>query len=640
MLFWLAVSIQPAGAQQTESEPPAPPRSPPLHWAIKLGLRVEQVNRAFPVLDRVVLVPDPATYLDELSRWSAQGRWPVLFEDDRLAPMFIRRFRPDQVVRRESVGHPTPPPDERRQQMEAVIKRTWGGDPQPQTLREVFDQRSHTPPGVVITSGEDPAWTAAVALAAGRGQPIAWLDGRYGRPNGVLDLEALNRLRVRVDDLLAEVGYLHTALGDAIDTITLCREVAGRANVEPGQDKKGIRAITDLIGRTAGGRRFAFTGWIFGDEARCAYVAMCSLFLPRSRVWLYNTYSDTAGWLAYGISDASAALAARGYHASPDSGDRTTSRAWMSMLAGGTAADILLLNTKGNADFFDLSAGRAYAGDVPVLNEPLALHLIHSWSMRSPANPDTVGGRWLTRGVYALVGSVHEPGLRAFVPPRALAQRWVSYVPFLVSGRQWNQSPAWRINTFGDPLMLCPPPANEPPPRVWRPIEQGLDLRAHAKTLLRSEALSESGETVAEAIRTLVLLGADGIALEMWRLAEERGQQDPAAGPALGPLFRARRVDEFRRAWQALPHRERQTTDMLWHLMSPRLGMTTDEDTLLVLQSAIRPAQSHADLSRLAPHLTATFGLAHTRGVIQRELAKSPSPGIRKKLQRLLEAPG
>ena len=45
------------------------------HWGITLGQRVLAVRRALPVVDQVVLVPDAATYLDELSRWSPQARY-------------------------------------------------------------------------------------------------------------------------------------------------------------------------------------------------------------------------------------------------------------------------------------------------------------------------------------------------------------------------------------------------------------------------------------------------------------------------------------------------------------------------------------------------------------------------------------
>ena len=99
LLLFIALTfggIAPATLAQTQPLPPPDQ----LHWAVKLGLRIEQVNRAFPVVDCVVLVPDAATYLDELGKWSPRGRWPVLFEDDQLAPMFIRRFRPSRVYRR------------------------------------------------------------------------------------------------------------------------------------------------------------------------------------------------------------------------------------------------------------------------------------------------------------------------------------------------------------------------------------------------------------------------------------------------------------------------------------------------------------------------------------------------------------
>ncbi|MHC4220528.1 MAG: hypothetical protein ACYSU7_18985, partial [Planctomycetota bacterium] len=56
---------------QTPPEAPQssePPQRQPMHWAITLALRVDQVDRAFPTVDRVVLVPDEATYVQELAR--------------------------------------------------------------------------------------------------------------------------------------------------------------------------------------------------------------------------------------------------------------------------------------------------------------------------------------------------------------------------------------------------------------------------------------------------------------------------------------------------------------------------------------------------------------------------------------------
>ncbi len=396
-------------------------------------MRVEQVNRAFPTIDRAVLVPDTATYLDELSKWSPKGRWPVLLADDHFAPMFLRAFKPGQIVRRESVlapdGRPTTPTT---QQLEAIVIRAWGGNPELHSLRDTFAGNNYTPPGVVISSVDDPAWTAAVALAAGRGQPLLWFTDSAGRPNQLLDRAALDRLLASVDELVASTGYAHADLGDAIDAITMCRTIAGRVNMFPGGDQDGVRAVTDVLGRKPSGARYAFAGWIFGDEVHSAYMAMCSLFLDRSRVWLYNTYPDEEGWMAYGLGAATEKLTQSGYTTKRSEGAAAGQSPWLRMLAGGIDTDVLAINSKGHVDYMELSSGTASAVDVPMLTTPIALHLIHSWSMRSPQTEGTLGAQWLAHGAYAYVGSVHEPLLQAFVPPTALAERWTKLAPFLV----------------------------------------------------------------------------------------------------------------------------------------------------------------------------------------------------------------
>jgi hypothetical protein len=618
-----------ASGQQSPREPQA------VHWAATLGMRVAQVNAAFPIVDQVVLVPDEATYIEELSRWSPRGRWPVLFADDLLAPMFIRRFEPAHVLRREPGAGGAGATSVTRQQLEAVVVRAWGGDPQNQTWREAFDQHGYTPPGVVITTVRDPAWTAGVALAAGRGQPFGWLDEPFGRPNQTLEPDELARLQNAVDGLVAGTGYPHAALGDAIDAITLCRSVGGRVDLAAPGAEPETRAVTDVLGRTGSGPRYAFTGWIFGDRTRCAYVAMCSLFLPRDHYLLVNTYPAEGAWQAYDIDDAATTLSARGYQVETRRGERAGVQAWFGMLPGGIGDDVVAMNSKGNVNFFDLYNGRVSCGDVPVLNVPAAIHLIHSWSMRSPDSPATVAGRWLQHGAYAFVGSVDEPTLSAFLPPRVLAGRWASGVPWLIGARRWDDSPAWKVNTFGDPLMLSRPGGAAARPRLAPAVEEGQDLKTRVKTLMRQADAADSSADFAAAIATLTLLGEDALAVRMWQLAVERGHTGAVSRRALGPLFRLRRTDEFIRAWEETDQRDPLAADMLWQLMSPRLR-TAGEQELLVLAAAIRPDQPDADLERLAPYLTAAFGAPRTRDIIQREIDRAERPGTRKRLQQLL----
>jgi hypothetical protein len=603
-----------------------------VHWAVALGLRVEQVSRAFPTVDRVVLVPDAATYLDELSKWSPRGRWPVLFLDRHFAPMFVRRFQPAQVIRRDPVEGGA---EITRAQLEAVVVRAWGGNPEREAIGDVFERLGYVPPGVVIASTEDPAWTAAVALAAGRGQPIAWLDASFAHPNQALTPDQMSRLQAELDRHLAATGHPYAALGDAIDAITLCRAVGGKVNLAPDGTKAEIRAVTDVLGRDGYGPRYACTGWIFGDEARCAYVAMCSLFLDRTRFMLFNTYPADGGWEAYDVDGASARLTAWGASAVARRGGQADLRAWLGMLPGGVRHDVFAMNSKGNATFFDLADGRASVGDVPVLNEPAAVHFIHSWSMRSPESPTTVAGRWLERGAYAYVGSTDEPQLAAFMPPTELTRRWTAGVPFLVAARRWDDSPAWKVNTFGDPLMCCRRPGTSAP-RTATPAEYGHDLRALATAVMRRANATGDGAAFAEAIALLALLGEDEIAYRLWELAVERGHGPAAASAALPSLFRLRRVDAFIAAWRETGDPDTAATDMLWHLLTPRLGMAGGPE-LLLLEEAIRSDQPDADLGRLAPRLAAVFGAAHARIVIQHEIDRAERAATRRKLQQLMK---
>jgi len=264
------------------------------------------------------------------------------------------------------------------------------------------------------------------------------------------------------------------------------------------------------------------------------------------------------------------------------------------------------------------------------------LHLVHSWSFKAPQKWNTIGGRWLQRGVYAYVGSVDEPFLAAFVPPKDLAARWCSFVPFLVAARHDEPNAGiWKVNLFGDPLMLCTPPPEEPAARLDLPAGYGRTLADRTKALLRACQDTEDGAAFTEAIEAAVLLGRDDIALNLWRLAEGRGLAPDAARPALGPLFRQRRAREFIDAWRALPTRTDPDADMLWHLLGPQLN-AIDDDALMQLQAAIRRPLAFVDLRQLAGPLARSFGSAHVQALVERELQSAQWPMERRELQKLL----
>jgi hypothetical protein len=600
--------------------------APDLHWSMTLGARVLATERAAACVDRVVLVPDAATYLDEISRWTPERRWPVLFEDRVYAPMFVRRFKPAQVVRRA-------PAAARPLLDAAAIERAaisaWGDATLP-SLGAAFRARGHLPPGVVIASAADPAWTAALALAAARGQVLAWLDEPFRAPDQAMSAAQAAALLRAVHDRVAGAGYPWEGLGDAIDAITICRDVAGRVEVQAGE----FRAVTDMLGRgpQAGPRRYAFAGWIFGNEARSAYMAMCALFLARERVWLYDTYPEPQVRAVFGIEEASALLASAGYTVRSFDIPDTTKQGWLDLLPGGFSTDVLIMNSGGETFNFHLADDRAYPRDVPILDDPVALHLAHSFSLRSPANPDSVGGSWLARGVYAYAGAVDEPMLSAFVPPRLFAARCASMVPFLIAARVWQEGPPWKISTIGDPLMVCPP---RPAPRIAPEPDAG-DLKEPAREAMRRAAAGDAA-ALAESMVLLALIGKDDIAVRLWQRVPGPPSVE-AARAALPALFRFKLADPFLRAWSAAGTHDAREVDMLWHLMAPRLARA-DQDLLLALNDAVRPIQAEDDLRRMAPHLIPVLGADQARRLMQRHIDRTPDPARRARLQQLLSGP-
>ena len=96
-----------------------------------------------------------------------------------------------------------------------------------------------------------------------------------------------------------------------------------------------------------------------------------------------------------------------------------------------------------------------------------------------------------------------------------------------------------------------------------------------------------------------------------------------------------RRTEEFIQAWQEADQRDPLATDMLWHLLSPRL-QTAGPHEIALLATAIRRDEADADLQRLVPHLTRALGPGRTRDLIQREIDQAQLPHVRNRLQQLL----
>lgn len=630
----------------------------PVPWPLQMGLRSFQVEARIPVVDKVVLVPDAATYLDEISRWTLRGRWPILIEDDLFTPMFVRVFKPSKVIRRSSVGVMPASVDEQQALAKHAITQAWtvpGSDARPTNPAEAFASARFEPLGIVFASMSDPAWTAGVALAAGRGQVLSWLDGPFDPPSSTMNPQQFEKLSAQIEDAARKTNLSFIELGDAIDAVTICRSMPLKTQVPPraqwappvGTNPKPDEpvAVTDALCRIENGRRWAIAASIFGDQTRCAYTAMCSLYLAPRSVWMINTYATDGDWGRYAMTDAVTMCKGEGFETTEFSGPQASITGWLNLLMGGFKADVLFMNTMGNSVFFNMWQNvQGYPEDVAMLQYPMAMHLIHSWSLTSAENRDTVGGRWLEHGVYAYAGSVFEPYLVAFVPPSVVASRMANLVPFLVASR-WCDGPtdsAWRVTLIGDPLMVIPPPSMPSQPRIaageLESAKGETDVKERARAALIATKTTGAPADYATALGDVVKTGDDSMAVQLWSIAMAKGDTVAVAcaPSALGPLFRHRQSDAFLDAYRLIPTPTLIDQDMLWQLWTQQLASIKDRVVLQWFGKQVRSVRPAVDLSRLAPEMKRIAGVDAARELVAEWIAKTTDAEARKNLKELL----
>ncbi len=435
-------------------------------WPSQVGHRVAGLRARIPTVNRVVIVPDEATFLAAIQGWSLAGRWPILVDDPVYTPIFIERFQPAEVVRLPTVKKTLPTDDNLFSALRIAIAKAWDATDFG-SLEEGWQKLGWDPPGVVMTWEKDPSWPAAVALAAYWGQPLVLLKDHFGLPNDSLNLEQWQNLTTTVEQAVEKTGYFYSSLGDTIDTVTIVGQLAAKYQ-NPLNHREDL-AVTDGLARNENGDRWAVVGWIYGTTARAVYQAMCSIFLDVQSALLYDSYPHEGKWQNYEMTTAESLFSEQGLRVNliqrPEAGVSN----WRSLLTQKWKFDLIFVNTKGSKDYFDLGDGQAHVDDIPKLRFPAAIHFLHSFSAANPDDPNTIAGRWLENGAYLYVGSVHEPYLDAFVPPDVIAKRMDDYFPFLLAARHLESAP-WKITTIGDPLMTT---LAEPRGRI-SPSEQPL----------------------------------------------------------------------------------------------------------------------------------------------------------------------
>jgi hypothetical protein len=484
---------------------------------VRLGRRVLAERSRWRAVNAVVVVSDARSYREAIALWTRDVKFPVLIDDGSPQSRediarFARAFAPGAVVRWQA---PAAEGAEKRAEpvgragfasadlveLRRIVARVWGLRDEearrPEALAQAFAAAGHVPPGVVMMSATDEAWSGGLALAAARGQALIFTDFRQDLDRHAGPDEIRNWTRA-IEAGLAETPWSWRGLGDDIDAIT----IAANAPFKWSMDGREMFAASDRVGRLGleAHTRFAWAGYVPGSAAQSAYRAMSAIFLQPREAWIFDGYAPGQPWESFDGSASGDFLRQRaGLEVEVLDTPGNGVNDWRLRAARPVKAGVILGMTKGNSDFFELTPGRGVVDDVPVLGVPSAVHIVHSWSLERPGDRRTLGGRWLERGAYAYVGSVHEPMLSAFVPTPVLVRRLAAGLPWGAAVMR-DEAPAWKVGVIGDPLMTLA--------RLPEGAAAELPIQGAAKV---DAGLPEAvrGGRFAEAMEMLVLSGRD-----------------------------------------------------------------------------------------------------------------------------------
>ena len=480
--WWMAsfagLSLLAVGSEPTpEGQPrggPAPvslfdPRLEPLRTASARWEARQGPGRE--VIDQVCLVPDLATFLEVIARWDRGHYFPILIEDGESTLRFLRAFHPSRIIRSPKTAAPIPPGrtwDAARESVQSSWKEP-GAAQRPDSDSHAStgpagaaDSLGPTPPGVVLSHPDAPMLAAAVALAAGRFQPLIRFDSAagYGR---TLTFEEFKTFDRDLTAAVAEVAPNYLGLGDDCDFLTVAGNYPYRYRDAKGDDE----AVDDALGRSPEtGSRWAYAGRILGDPASSVYRAMCSLFLQPESITMFNGYEEVnRPWSDYSTRGAS--LRMSGMMASSDhGGDRFGNVAgWHEAFDPENRSGLVWINSHGSPTVFHLGKEDASTVDVP-RTVPCAVVMVHSFSAADPNDPATIAGRWLSNGAFLYFGSMNEPFLQAFRTPQLVVDLLAEHLPMAAALRNTSIesfSAPWRLEYLGDPLFrLKPRPLSGP----------------------------------------------------------------------------------------------------------------------------------------------------------------------------------
>jgi len=581
----------------------------------RAGIRSSLLAQAMRVVPVVVIVENPSAYLDAISQWEGPIKFPILYDDctdtsrEHIA-RFVRAFDPQEVVRISGAG--TSAWGKNAQQRQDAISTAlaasfFQSEPDWTSTLKKLRATGVTSPGVVVLDPMDRHWAAGLAMAAGRLQPIIYLKGPQNQ-NKQLNPSQTQVINQAIEQGLLRHGLSFDEIGDEIDAITLAFRAG--VKVKTGPQPRDRLATTDQIGRSEssmGGMRWAWTGQFFGSTSSTVYQAMSALFLPFDSAFIWDGYPSEGEWNRYDGTETESTLSKAGFETELFDEPRNSLASFRARSDSQPVdASLILMNTKGSPYYYDLPQspdGLGKPGDLPMLARPSALHIVHSFSLASPHRQDSVGGRWLERGVYLYAGSVDEPFLSGFVPTPLVARRLLGQLPF-AAAVHYDDGQAWKIAVIGDPLKTIGPCGSRQE-TIPAAINSFIESKNGELLGIRAKAWLKAGQYTS-AIEDLVLTNRDDAVV---RLAKALIHDKPEAIDDLGAKIiiqaairqseRELVLDAFERL-SIDARAELATRDALWLAARYRVSRFGDDRAMALLQKNLRAGQEIQDAEQLA----------------------------------------
>lgn len=450
-------------------------------------------------VETVLLVPNESSFIAAINNWPDDRFYPILIEDAWFAPMFIRAYKPKQVVR-WSLPLTNTTQKNNTSDTDKLIQTNLANTIEKHNQSIQRRDTKIPPPGLVVIDTTSTLRCAGLALALGRNQPAfisqsPWKHSRIiksselamtnqkimpmmmywmlPQPDSWCALTLAIDLPYRYKFNKIEFDKLHNSL----------KKVWNKPNGVPGL--QNLFATDDFLGRTPNSTRLAVVGRLTGNPTQSIYQAMCSLFLQPSNILLFDNYSSKTNFFGQYKLHHTANILSKTHNTKLVEKELVLPAMLRKLTRPHSPYDMLWLNSSGGGYYFNLAKqAHGHPDDIP-LNTPASYYVIHSGSAVDPYNPHTIAGRAILGGAFWYFGSMSEPFLMAFMRPTGMAHKTLAQTPLAFTTRQLPHNPIyypWKLFVVGDPLYtIRKQPAkrsNDRPPLNSTPLPAPLPLNS------------------------------------------------------------------------------------------------------------------------------------------------------------------